>query len=303
MLQGTGLADWNIEQSAPAITPQQYLRLVSNVADGLKSADTSFLLGQQMLPGHFGAVSHALMQAGSLRQAIRILTRYPVPLCPLMTPRFAEEGGLAALYWSESFGTGALRGFAVEMHMTAFSAMCRWLSGERLPWQFCFNRTQPRHTEQHEVHLGPHLRFNCHVDALVIDAQWLDRPWPRGSNQASALALLGAGPELQRRGLLSAVYDYLEDHIRSGPTLEQTAAAYQVSPATFKRYLARHGTHFQSELDQVRAHVTLRLMHRGQDNETIARHLGFHDANNFRRSFKRWTGITPMLLRQGLNMR
>jgi AraC-like DNA-binding protein len=46
--------------------------------------------------------------------------------------------------------------------------------------------------------------------------------------------------------------------------------------------------------------MALRLLHRGCDNETVARHLGFHDANNFRRSFKRWTGMTPMLLRQGL---
>jgi AraC-like DNA-binding protein len=29
----------------------------------------------------------------------------------------------------------------------------------------------------------------------------------------------------------------------------------------------------------------------------VARHLGFHDSANFRRSFKRWTGVTPSLLR------
>lgn len=102
--------------------------------------------------------------------------------------------------------------------------------------------------------------------------------------------------------MLSAVYDYLSDNIRCSSTLEQAAHAFAVSPATLKRYLARHGSHFQAELDQVRAHVSLRLMHRGYDNDGVARHLGFHDANNFRRSFKRWTGLTPMLLRQGLQL-
>ncbi|UUZ49971.1 AraC family transcriptional regulator [Massilia sp. B-10] len=44
--------------------------------------------------------------------------------------------------------------------------------------------------------------------------------------------------------------------------------------------------------------MALRLFQRGCDNDAVARHLGFHDANNFRRSFKRWTGLTPMLLRE-----
>ncbi|MES2014985.1 MAG: AraC family transcriptional regulator ligand-binding domain-containing protein [Pseudomonadota bacterium] len=297
---GSGLDDWELHDPAHAITPTEYLALLGNVAKGLGSADTSFQLGQHMLPGHFGALSHALMQSHNLREAIAVLVRYPVALCPLLAPRFTEEDGLAIVYWSESFGSAQLRGFVVEMQMTALSAMCRWLSGERLPWRYCFNRTQPRYTEQHEVHLGPKLRFNCHLDALLIDAAWLDRPWPRGNASAAALALRQVGPALRRPAMLSAVYDYLMDHIRCAPTLEQTALAFGVSPATLKRHLARHGSHFQSELDQVRSHVSLRLLHRGLDNEAVARYLGFHDANNFRRSCKRWTGITPMLLRQGL---
>jgi AraC-like DNA-binding protein len=300
VLPGTGLDDWQPSDPAHAMSAHEYLRLLANVAAGLKSADTSFQLGQQMLPGHFGAISHALMQSHSLRDAIGLLLRYPIPLCPLLAPRLAEEDGLAILYWTESFGTAQQRGFVVEMQMTAFSAMCRWLSGELLPWRFCFNRTQPRYTEQHEVHLGSRLRFNCHLDALLIDASWLDRPWPRANPTASAIALRHVDPLHERRALLSAVHDYLSDNIRCSPTLEQTASAFDVSAATLKRHLARHGSHFQAELDQVRAHVSLRLMHRGYDNDAVARYLGFHDANNFRRSFKRWTGLTPMLLRQGL---
>lgn len=296
VLPGTGLDHWETAAADACITPNQYLQLLANVAGGLKSADTSFMLGQQMLPGHFGALSHALLHAPSLRDALALLVRHQVALCPLLAPRLREEGELAVLYWTESFGSAQQRGFVVEMHMTAISAMCRWLAGERLPWRFCFNRTQPRYTEQHEVHLGPDLRFNCHLDAMLIDAAWLDRPWPR-SNGAAARAATVLAPE---RAFLAAVYDYLIEHIRCGPSLEQTAAAFGASPATLKRHLARHGSHFQAELDQARSHVALRLFHAGYDNDAVARHLGFHDANNFRRSFKRWTGVTPMLLRQSL---
>lgn len=294
ILAGTGLPELD---AARAITPFQYLQLLSNVSTGLGRADTSFLLGQQMLPGHYGALSHALLHADSLRQALGLLERHQMALCPLLAPHLCEEGEIAVLHWTDSVGCGQLRGFVVEMVMTAIKAMSRWLAGEPLPWRFCFNRTQPRHTEQHEVHLGPALRFDCHLDAMLIDAAWLDRPWPR----ANAVAVRACVGETPAHGFLAAVYRHLMDHIRCAPTLEQTATAFGVSPATLKRYLAQHGSHFQSELDQARTHVALRLFQRGCDNEAVARHLGFHDANNFRRSFKRWTGITPMLLRESLS--
>lgn len=303
VLAGTGLDPLQMTRQQLAITPASYLQLLANVSAAAGSADTSFLLGQQMLPGHIGAVSHALMQAPCLRDALTLLIRYQLALCPLLSPRLREEQGLAVLYWTDSFGAGRLHGFLVEMHMTAVSAMCRWLSGARLPWQYSFNRTPPRHTEQHEVHLGEALRFHCQLDAMLIDAAWLDRPWPRGNAMGAALAVAAVDASLaQQRGLLSALYDYLLEHIRCAPSLEQTSAAFGVSPATLKRHLARHGSHFQAELDQVRAHVTMQLFHAGRhDNDDVANYLGFHDANNFRRSFKRWTGMTPMLLRRSLD--
>jgi AraC-like DNA-binding protein len=281
------------------VTPREYAQLLAHSATALASPDTSFMLGQQMLPGHYGAVSHALLHAQHLRQALDILVAWQSRLCPLLSPRWREEGGLAVLYWSDSFGVPGQLPFLVEMHMTAVVAMCRWLGGQRLPWRFCFNRCSPRQREQHEVHLGPDLQFDCHLDAMLIDAAWLDRPWPRGNATVATLALDDA--QAQAPALLVALYDYLLEHIRCGPTLEGSAAAFGTSAATLKRHLARHGTHFQAELDQVRTHVALYLFQmRRYDNEAAAAYLGFHDATNFRRSFKRWTGQTPSLIRAAL---
>lgn len=306
LLRGTGLAAEALPASGSAITPPQYMQLLSNASRLLASADTSFMLGQQMLPGHYGAASHALLHARNLRQALEILAACASRLCPLLCPRFKVEGELAVLYWSDSFGAPSLLPFLVEMHMTAVVALCRWLGGERLPWRFCFNRASPRHTEQHEVHLGPELRFNCYLDAMLIDAAWLDRPWPRGNATAASVALRAAALEVEQGAapapsLLNALYDYLLERVRKVPTLDLTAADFGVSPATLKRHLLRHGTHFQAELDQVRTHVALYLFQtRRADNEAVAHYLGFHDATNFRRSFKRWTGQSPGLLRGAL---
>lgn len=305
ILRSVSLEAARITQGQCSISPQQYLQLLGNALQALRSADSSFMLGQQMLPGHFGSVSHALLQAQSLRQALEILCAHSTRLCPLLRPRFSEGKDVAVLYWMNSYGAPSLHPAIVEMHMTAVVAMCRWLSGVRLPWRFCFNRSAARHTEQHEVHLGSELRFNCHLDAMLIATEYLDLPWPRGNALAASLALQQAQQEAllsdETPSLLNAVYDYLLTHIRGNPSLEQLAAAFAVSPASMKRYLAKEGTHFQAELDQVRTHVALYLFHsRHYDNEAVAMHLGFHDANNFRRSFKRWTGLTPSSLKENL---
>ena len=301
LLRETGLTGGLAADSL--VSPSQYLQLLSNTLRALDSPDTSFMLGQLMLPGHDGAASHALVQAPNLRVLLESLCRFHARLTPLLRPRLETWGDVALLYWVDAQGAPSLRPALVEMHMTALVALCRWLGGARLPWRFCFNRGAPRHVEQHQVHLGAELRFGCQLDAMLVDAAWLDRPWPRASEMASRLALQAADAEPPRTpGLPAALYDYLLEHVRESPTLERSASDFGVSPATFKRQLLRHHTHFQGELDQVRTHVALWLFQvRRADNEDVARHLGFHDAANFRRSFKRWTGLTPGPIRAAID--
>ncbi|SNR69295.1 transcriptional regulator, AraC family [Methylobacillus rhizosphaerae] len=297
LLQKTRLSEADVLAADTLISPAEYLQLLANLQSGLSASDTSFMLGQQLLPGHYGNLSHALLHARNLRQALDIFISFQSCLSPLLAPHLMEHKGQVILYWTESCVTPRLRSFIVEMMMTAISSMSRWLSGNRLPWSYRFNRTRPAHPEQYVVHLGNQLYFNEQMDSMCLPVEYLDHPWPHGSDMAVTTAL--ASIRLQyRRSLLSTLYDYLSEHIRASPTLEQTSAVFGVSPATFKRHLVTHHTHFQAELDQARMHIAIQLI-QGQDysNDAVADYLGFHDANNFRRSLKRWTGLTPSMLR------
>jgi AraC-like DNA-binding protein len=304
-LAAAGLRLEQLADPACLLTPLQLLRLLQEGARIAGSAETAFMLGRQSLPGHFGAASHALLGAPTLRRALQVLVAHPARLSPLLVPHLLVEPQLAALYWTDGCRAGAQRAFLVEMHMSAVAATCDWLAGERLPWRFCFNRTPPRATDPHEAHLGRRLHFNCQIDAMLIDPAWLDRPWanPRAVRSAALQDTLDhqAHAEEGRRSFLALLYDELLSAVHVSPGLERCAQQFGISPATLKRRLAAHGTHFQAELDQVRLHVALRLMHcRGLDNDAVARHLGIADPTNFRRSMKRWSGLTPSLLRAAL---
>lgn len=303
LLRGSGLFHEDILSGQARLSPQQFLCLIDNSRRLLDADDSSFLFGQRLLPGHYGAASHALQQAANLQQALEILGRQRALLSPLLSPRLLLDERHAHIYWLDSCGAGAQQRFLLEASMTALVGMSRWLAGERLPWRASFSHAQPRYVEQYWVHLGENVQFAAPVDVLSIPREYLHRPWPGASAIAGQVAQQDSERLLAalgyRASLLDRLYGHLLAHIREPLQLEGVAQAFGMSPSTLKRKLQKHDSHFQEQLDLARKHTALYLYRvKGYSNEDVASYLQFHDATNFRRSFKRWTGLAPSALRQ-----
>jgi len=148
------------------------------------------------------------------------------------------------------------------------------------------------------------MHFGCQIDAMVLPRELYLQPWPRASQTVATLARQQASAQWLGEPVTSfveRVYRELLAGVRHGLTLEEVSGALAISPATCKRKLRAHGYSFQDLHDAVRKHVALYLYWgRGYSSEAVADYLGFHDAANYRRSFKRWTGQLPSVLRQAL---
>lgn len=275
------------------ISPRQLLALLAPLRDA--GADAAFALGRLLLPGHYGLASQALTQAGGLAEMLQQLCRHAGRLTPLLTPRLLVDDRELILIWTDACGLPpGQRAFVVDLHMSAVAGLCAWRAGRRLPWCYSFNRTAPRDLAQHAVHLGPDLHFGCQVDAMRLPRAEAGLTWPGAPGLAAAALARLADPQALRRGLLAALGDRLLRQLADPPGLEALAAECGMSPATFKRRLARHGSHYQAEVDRMRAHVAVYLLGpRARGRDDVARALGFFDGANFRRSFKRWTGMLP----------
>ena len=302
LLRGTGLFYQQLA-TTDQISPQQFLRLFANAMNCLGADDTSFQFGHRLLPGHYGSISSALAHAAHLADALDLLLQHRSRLSPLLTPRLHLDEQHVCLYWLDGYGAGSLLPALVETSMAAVVAMCRWQSGERLPWQFLFSYPMPGYREQYQAHLGEALHFGCQINAMVLPRTLFLQAWPRASVTVAALARRQA--ELQLSGpssnFIERVFAHMLTEVRSGGSLDSLAAALAISPATCKRKLKAHGWSYQSLHDAVRKHVALYLYWgRGYGSEAVADYLGFHDAANYRRSFKRWTGQLPSVLRHYL---
>jgi AraC-like DNA-binding protein len=303
LLRGTGLFHEDILAGNARLSPQQFLGLIGNSRRLLDADDSSFLFGQRLLPGYYGAASHALGHAQNLHQALEVLIQLQVLLSPLVALHLELDEHHAYLYWQDSCGAGEHWRFLLEASMTSLVAMSQWLSGQRLPWACSLS-----HDEQYWVHLGEDTRFARPLDMLCIPREYLAQAWPGASATAAQVARQQARAQIDQLGFadsfLDCLYDYLRDQVRQPPNLEQAAQAFAMSPATLKRKLHKHATGFQEQVDRVRKQVALHLYQvKGYSNDEVAAYLNFNDAANFRRAFKRWTGSTPSLIRQLFNSR
>jgi AraC-like DNA-binding protein len=71
-----------------------------------------------------------------------------------------------------------------------------------------------------------------------------------------------------------------------------------VSDRSLRRQLREQGISFRGLLDELRMQIALKYLRTTKfANEDIALALGFSDAANFRRAFRRWTKKSPNEIR------
>tara|TARA_R100000935_G_C2829177_1_gene164035 strand:- start:416 stop:1444 length:1029 start_codon:yes stop_codon:yes gene_type:complete len=305
LLKGAGLFYDDLLSGDPHISANQFHRLIDNSRLLLGADDSGFLYGQQLLPGHYGAASNMLWHADTLLQALQHLQQYKVLLSPLSAPVLRMDEQSVYVYWLDSFNAGKNRQFLIESSMVAVTALARQLGGPNLPWHYHLAHSEPAYIEQYWVHLGEHLRFQSPVSFMRIPREFVSKALP-SSAVVGRIAEQEAGLQLSQLpapdSFTDALYEYLATHISKLTGMEQVAADFGMSTATFKRRLQREGTQFQAQLDRARTIIALDLyLCRGMTNEDVAGYLQFNDRTNFRRFLKRLTGKSPNDLRQWLN--
>ena len=82
------------------------------------------------------------------------------------------------------------------------------------------------------------------------------------------------------------------------PTLEEMSQRLKMGSRTLRRRLVKENLTYQQILDDVRYRLAREYLHGTILPVTeIAELLGFSDAANFRRSFRRWSDKTPSQFR------
>lgn len=210
--------------------------------------------------------------------------------------RLRIEGDTTWFCYSEPNVVSAGQPFIEDMTIMIYYHLIRETAGHEWRPQRLRQRgaTRKRHSGL-EIFNECQTELHAEYSALAFPTAFLSRrlvkPTCKPENSEDwQLGPLGSPPTVD------AVYRLLASRFpyRGLPTLDGLATLLEVSPATLKRQLACAGTTYSQLLDRLRYDTACELLANPQMTlKEIALELGYSGSNNFVRSFRRMTGVTP----------
>lgn len=211
-----------------------------------------------------------------------------------------EIRGDTAVFVSQNpFALGSMLPFTAEFWRSSMTTLLEHIMGQRFPsTAMYFPYPEPPHTAALQEKFKCDLYFDAPVMEWHFDPACLSLPCANASrflatlcsNFCESVLVSGEGQtRLQREIRL-----ILLGKIRQQPVALDIARELGLSKRSLYRRLQEENATFQGLLDDVRASVAIQfLSSTSLPVEEVAHRVGFADPSNFRKAFRRWTGVTP----------
>lgn len=260
------------------------------------------LAGELVLPLH-GPLGVAAMNSQTLGEAMDLMVRYLKLRAPHLGIFLDTEGRHTALRLTGGIELGMLQNFIMDAVLFGCIKMSLQLLGKPVNGTVVRRRGREPAYFQRFRHLIPvPVEFESAADAIVIPSEELAAPIRFSDEHVADVSRAQCELALQRLTedacFAARVRRVIETSHPFPPKLGRVAATLFVSERTLKRRLQEERISFQAVVDQVRLDRASELL-RGtrMSLSQIADGLGYADAANFTRAFKRWTGLSPSAYR------
>jgi AraC-like DNA-binding protein len=303
---GLALSRAQVADPSLRVSYRQASTFVRRALQALDVPDAGLRIGREGTIGGFGLLGLAMMTSRTLGEAMMAgVAHHKICGCLLeLNFEALSEREVALVAWPR-FGDTELLPFFCEELFASCLMIARELVGPELrPLRVEFAYPQPAYAEAYRQTFDSEVRFGASQCRLLIDTHWLARPLP-GYNpltakQALALCAQQRTPDggEPHQEIVAAVERLLRSQLREQPKLQDVARRLHLSERSLRRKLAESGRIFREIHDRVRAERALELLRAGQLSVAeIGSEIGFSDPREFRRAFKRWTGMPPQRAR------
>ncbi|RDS78790.1 AraC family transcriptional regulator [Dyella monticola] len=304
---GLGITRPQINEPSLRVSYRQARTVISRALRGLRYPALGLLIGRNETIGSFGLLGLAMMTSRNFGEAMNVgIENHKVCGSLLDVDLAVVDAQHVAVQTWPRFGEIELLPFLCEELFASCLAIARELVGPKItPVRMEFTYPAPSYAAEYITTFQCDVRFGAQHNRIVVDANWLAHPLPGYNPLTSRQALALCHQQL--RGTTSAdeivgsVERLLRSRLRDHPRLTEVAHTLHLSERSLRRRLAESGRIFREIHDRVRAERALELLRAGQMSVAeIGIELGFSDPREFRRAFKRWTGMPPQLARRSL---
>jgi AraC-like DNA-binding protein len=265
-----------------------------------------YRIGKSIHISAYGMYGFAILCCPDFRKTMAFAERYHALAAPLATIKFTEKDGFATWGIEPNARAAAdpqVYRFINEMQIGIHISLMRDIMGPA----FSPDRINLAYREANDFGLpadeiGSRPSFANTTNEIIFRSTWLDQAANLG-NRTTYPMVVALCDELlddlkSRVGIAGEIRALLIRDIVNPPTLGAIATLLNVSDRSLRRQLREQGISFRGLLDELRMQIALKYLRTTTlANDDIALALGFSDAANFRRAFRRWTNKSPSEIR------
>jgi AraC-like DNA-binding protein len=267
-------------------------RRIGDLAFGLHAAEAS-----RRAPDHVLAL--AVQSSPTLGDAFRRAARYTRIINDAAEVEIAGAGELVHLRYRIDHPRGTHR-LGAQAAIALLCLLARQTVGARfraVRAGFCHAAPDAATQAEYARVFEAPVTFAGPVNELVVPREVLAEPLIKADPALCAHLDRHLDVLLERTGpadLRARVCRLLGQDLSAGPPdVEWLAERMHMSSRSLQRRLRDAGTSFQELRDTLRRDLALRYLEEGLALAEVAFLIGFTEASNFHRAFKRWTGMTP----------
>ena len=282
------------------ISCQQFMDILSATLAPKSLRGVGLQYGQLMNLAAAGIPGQLFMSAPTLEKAFRyFLDFYPL-LSLNMEFTSLFEGDRCRLEVNQLYHDYApdyVQWFQTEALLNSILTSARLLAGENLTFsniELCYPK--PPHGDVYRKQFDCPVRFSA--DTIVVEANFMQKKVITANDPVMKLKEFECQQALQRLRKRLTINELVVEILRKSqpeiPGQDQIAEQLNISQSALYRKLKRANTSYQMIVANFRCSQAIDYLQKGEfPMSKIAESLGFSDASNFRRAFKKWTGYTP----------
>jgi AraC-like DNA-binding protein len=306
ILRNVDLQEKDVHSPGTRISLAELMTACRNAVRLSSDRHLPYRIGASVHISTYGMYGFAILCCPDFRNAMAFAARYHSLAAPLATIEFKEEKGFGT--WTIEPNIHAaidpqVYRFVTEMQIGIHISLMRDIMGVAFtPEQISVAYSETDDFGLPTDLIGCRIRFAGRLNQIVFRSAWLDQPARLGNKTTYPMIVAicdGLLNELKLRvGIAGEIRTLVLRDITNPPTLAAIAKMLDMSDRSLRRQLREQGISFRGLLDELRMQIALKYLRTTRlANEDIALALGFSDAANFRRAFRRWTNKSPSEMR------
>jgi len=256
-------------------------------------------------PSHFGTLGYAMLVSKSLRITLERLIRFHRVLSDASFGELYEDKEEGTLVFTLKYRDEApySRGREDAALAWIMSALRVNFQRDLAPLSVNLSHSRPDCGGRYYEFFQSPITFDAPATSLALPLDVVDIILPSGNEELAFFndqAMTQYINSLSDETLVERIKNLIVEYLPSGDaTVEKTASELCISIRKLQRLLQQEGTTFIALLNETRMDIAKQYVQdKNVDLTEIAFLLGFAELSTFSRSFKRWTGKSPIQFRK-----